>query len=103
MSITAGPRDSNRPPTHPGFLLADTVIPATGKTKTEIAKLLGISRQQLYAILDERAPVSPAVAVRLGKLFGNGPGLWLRMQVAYDIWEAEQKVDVSSIPTLTAA
>lgn len=96
-------RDRSRAPTHPGFLLSDTVIPATGKTKSEIARLLGISRQQLYAILDERAPVSPAVAVRLGKLFGNGPGLWARMQAAYDIWEVEQKIDVSNIPTLTTA
>jgi addiction module HigA family antidote len=96
-------RDTTRPPTHPGFLLADTVIPATGKTKSEIARLLGISRQQLYAILDERAPVSPAVAVKLGKLFGNGAGLWARMQSAYDVWEAEQNLDISGIPTLTAA
>jgi addiction module HigA family antidote len=96
-------RDRNRAPTHPGFLLADTVIPATGKTKSEIARLLGISRQQLYAIMAEEAPISPAVAVRLGKLFGNGAGLWARMQSAYDIWEVEQKIDLSSIPTLTAA
>lgn len=103
MPISTAVRDPGRAPTHPGFLLADTVIPATGKTKTEIARLLGISRQQLYAILDETAPVSPAVAVRLGKLLGNGAGLWLRMQVAYDIWQAEQKVDVSGIPTIEAA
>lgn len=96
-------RNVHRAPTHPGFLLADTAIPATGKSKTEIARLLGISRQQLYAILDEKAPVSPSVAVRLGKLFGNGAGLWARMQAAYDIWEAEQKTDLSGIPTLTAA
>lgn len=95
-------RNANRAPTHPGYLLADTVIPATGKTKSEIARLLGISRQQLYAILAERAPISPAVAVRLGKLFGNGAGLWARMQSAYDIWEVEQKIDLTDIPTLTA-
>ena len=71
MPSFAAKRDPNRAPTHPGFLLADTVIPATGKSKSEVARLLGISRQQLYAILDERAPVSPAVAVRLGKLFGK--------------------------------
>ena len=103
MPIYAAKRNPNRPPTHPGFLLADTVLPATGKTKSEIARLLGISRQQLYAILDEKAPVSPAVAVKLGKLFGNGPGLWARMQAAYDIWQAEQQTDLSKIPTLTAA
>ena len=95
-------RAPDRAPTHPGFLLADTVIPATGKSKAEIARLLGISRQQLYTILDETAPVSPAVAVKLGKLFGNGAGLWSRMQAAYDIWQAEQKIDVSGIPTLAA-
>jgi addiction module HigA family antidote len=102
MPVYAAKRNPSRPPTHPGFLLADTVIPATGKTKSEIARLLGISRQQLYAILDERAPVSPGVAVRLGKLFGNGAGLWARMQAAHDIWEAEQQTDLSGIPTLTA-
>ena len=59
-------RDPNRCPTHPGELLRD-VIPATGKSKTEIAELLGISRQHLYDLLKERKPVSPAVAVRLGK------------------------------------
>ena len=96
-------RERNRAPTHPGFLLADTVIPATGKSKAEIARLLGISRQQLYDILDEKRPISPTVAVKLGKLFGNGAGLWVRMQAAYDIWQAEQTVDVSSIPTLASA
>jgi addiction module HigA family antidote len=95
-------RSATRRPTHPGFLLADAVIPATGRSKTEIAKLLGISRQQLYDILDEKRPISPAVAVKLGKLFGNGAGLWARMQAAYDIWEAEQSTDVSNIPTLAA-
>jgi antitoxin HigA-1 len=92
----------SRCPTHPGELLRDDVIPATKRSKTEIARLLGISRQHLYDILDEKKPVSPAVAVRLGKLFGNGAGLWVRMQAAYDTWHAERDVDVSQIPTLAA-
>jgi addiction module HigA family antidote len=78
------------------------VIPATGRTKTEIAAVLGISRQHLYDILEERKPVSPAVAVRLGKLFGDGPGTWVRMQAAYHTWQAERNVDVSAIPTIRA-
>ena len=57
-------RHAGRCPTHPGALLREDVIPATGRTKTEIAQLLGISRQHLYDILRERKPVSPAVAVR---------------------------------------
>jgi antitoxin HigA-1 len=103
MKRMAARRDPNRAPTHPGFLLADTVIPATGRSKTEIAGLLGVSRQHLYDILNEKKPVSPAVAVRLGKLFGNGTGLWLRMQANYDAWRAEQQVDVTDIPTIAAA
>ncbi|WP_425419048.1 HigA family addiction module antitoxin [Oricola indica] len=96
-------RNRDRCPTHPGELLAEEVIPATGKSKAEIARLLGISRQTLYDILNEDAPVRPAVAVRLGKLFGDGAGVWLRMQAAYDTWHAEREVDVTDIPTLTAA
>jgi antitoxin HigA-1 len=95
-------RNSDRRPTHPGALLREDVIPATGKTKAEIAQLLGISRQHLCDILRDRKPVSPAVAVRLGKLFGDGAGVWVRMQAAYDTWTAERKEDVSKIPTLRA-
>src|SRR3954471_21193176 len=96
----AAKRDLKRCPTHPGALLRDDVIPATGRSKAEIAGLLGISRQHLYDILRERKPVSPAVAVRLGKLFGDGAGVWVRMQAAYDTWHAEREEDVSDIPTL---
>src|SRR5438552_18988802 len=99
MPEYAAKHDPNRCPTHPGELLRE-VIPATGRSKTEIASLLGISRQHLYDILAERKPVSPAVAVRLGKLFGDGAGVWVRMQAAYDTWNAERKEDVSKIPTL---
>lgn len=93
-------RNPNRCPTHPGALLRDIVIPAVGRPKAEIARLLGISRQQLFDILGERKPVSPEIAVRLGKLFGDGAGIWVRMQDAYDTWHAERTVDVSKIPTL---
>ncbi len=89
-------------PTHPGALLREDLIPATGRTKSEIASLLGISRQHLYDILRERKPVSPSIAVRLGKLFGDGAGVWTRMQAAYDTWHAERTEDVSAIPTLRA-
>jgi addiction module HigA family antidote len=95
-------RNPARCPTHPGALLREDVIPATGRTKTEIAELLGISRRHLYDILVERKPVSPAVAVRLGTLFGDGAGPWTRMQAAYDTWRAEQSEDVSRIPTIRA-
>lgn len=95
-------RPIERCPSHPGALLED-IIPATGKTKVEIATLLGISRQQLYDILRQRKPVSPNIAARLGKLFGDGAAVWLRMQAGHDAWKAEREVDTSAIPTLNAA
>jgi addiction module HigA family antidote len=100
--IYAAKRNSARCPTHPGALLREDVIPATGRSKAEIAQLLGISRQHLYDILRERKPVSPSVAVRLGKLFGDGGAVWVRMQGAFDTWHAEREEDVSKIPTLRA-
>ncbi len=104
MAEYAAKRDPKRCPSHPGELLGD-VIPATGKTKAEIAELLGISRQHLYDILAQRKPVSPAVAVRLGKLFGDGAGIWVRMQGAYDTWHAERDLadEIRKIPRLKKA
>jgi antitoxin HigA-1 len=104
MTEYAAKRNPDRCPTHPGELLREVVIPATGKTKTEIAALLGVSRQHLHDILVERKPVSATMAVRLGKLFGDGPGVWSRMQCAYDTWQAERALaqEVRKIPTLKA-
>ena len=96
-------RNPNRCPSHPGAILREDTLPATGKTKIEIARPLGISRQQLQDILEEKKPISPEVAVRVGKLFGGGPGAWVRMQGAYDTWHAGRNVDVSKIPTLKVA
>lgn len=98
-------RDPKRPAMHPGELLREDILPALGKPKTEIAKLLGVSRQTLYDILDEKQPVTPAMALRLGKLCGNGPDLWLNLQRRYDLWKAELEIgkDVAKIPTLSAA
>ncbi len=98
-------RDPKRAPTHPGALLSDTVLPAVKEqqpdlTKVAIAAMLGITRQHLNDICKGKKPVTPATAVRLGKLFGNGPDLWLRMQAAHDAWLAARKINLDEIPTL---
>src|SRR3546814_17777546 len=72
-------------PTHLGELLREDVLPSLGKSKAKIAELLGISRQTLYDILGERGPITPAMALRFGKLLGNGPDFWVRMQAASDL------------------
>jgi antitoxin HigA-1 len=96
-------RNPNRCPSHPGAILREDMLPATGKTGVEIARLLDISRQRLHDIMEEKKPISPEVAVRVGKLFGGSPGSWIRMQADHDLWHAERNVDVSKIPTLKVA
>jgi addiction module HigA family antidote len=91
-------------PTHPGEVLREDVLPALGRSKVEIAGLLGISRRQLYHILDEEQPVTPQMALRIGKLTGTTPESWLAMQMAYDLRAARKAIanDLASIPTLDA-
>ena len=90
-------------PTHPGAVLRLDAIPAAGKSKAEIARLLGVSRKRLNDILAERKPVTPELAVKLAKLFGNSPELWSGLQNNHDIWHACRKVDISALPSFVDA
>lgn len=98
-------RHPDIPPMHPGELLAEIVIPATGETKSTIAERLGVSRQTLHAILTHRQGVTPALALRLGRLFGNGAELWLNLQRTYDLWHAEREMqaELRAISPIKAA
>ncbi len=99
------PLTKGLPPMHPGELLREDVLPALGRPKTEIARLLGISRQTLYDILNERQPITAVMALRIGKMCGNGPDIWLNLQKRYDlkIAEAELGAALDAIPLLRAA
>jgi addiction module HigA family antidote len=99
------PATRGLPAMHPGEILREDVLPALGRPKAEIARLLGISRQQLYDILDEKKPVTVETALRLGKLCGNGPVLWINLQQAWDLERAETALasQLAGIPTLAAA
>ena len=89
-------------PMHPGETLREDILPALGRSKAEIARLLGVSRHTLYDILDEKKPVTVNMAFRLGKLCGDGPRIWLAMQQAYDLSIAESTLaaEIEAIPTL---
>jgi antitoxin HigA-1 len=103
--MTRKPPKRGPPPMHPGELLREEILPALNRSKTEIARLLGVSRQTLYDILDEKQPVTPGMAFRFGKLCGNGPDLWLNLQKRYDLHRAEQELGemIKTIPTLEVA
>jgi len=103
MNEHAATSNARRCPAHTGVLLREDILPAVGMGKSALAQALGISRQHLYDILSERKPVSPELAVRLGKAFCDGAGVWLRMQAAYDAWQAERAVDVSNIKLIRMA
>ncbi len=92
-------------PIHPGEILREDVLPALGRPKAEIARLLGISRQTLYDIINEKQPVTAMMALRIGKMCGNGPDIWLNMQKRYDLKRAEAELGdaLDAIPRLEAA
>jgi addiction module HigA family antidote len=100
-SVRAG---AKRPPTHPGEILREDVLPHLNLSVSAAARQLRVTRQTLHRILAGRAAVTPEMAVRLGKFCGNGPGLWLRLQQAYDLWHAQRRLraEVERIPTAAA-
>lgn len=97
-------RDPKVAPTHPGEMFREDMLPALGLSVLEVAQALRVSRQTLPRILAATMGVSPEMTVRLGKFCGNGSGLWLRMQAAYDLWHAEQRMreEARRIPTKVA-
>ena len=89
-----------QPPTHPGEILREDVLPALRLSVSEAARQLRVTRQTLHRVLAGKSGVSPEMAVRLGKFCGNGPGIWLRMQQNYDLWHAERRLsqELEKIP-----
>jgi len=85
-------RPLKRAPVHPGEILREDVLKNLGLSVSEAARRLGVSRQQLHRVLAGTHPITTEMALRIGKFAGNGPGIWLRMQQAYDLWYIEQKM-----------
>lgn len=104
MSIPNRSRIKRRP-THPGEMLREDFLPDYGLTVSALAEALGVSRQSINELLRERRSVTPEMALRLGRLFGNTPEFWLNAQRAVDLWDAAEaiKKDVARIEPLNAA
>lgn len=101
---TIEPRITRRP-THPGELFRDIVLPEVDLSVSEAARQLGVSRQTLHAIMSGRSAVTAEMALRFGRFCGNGPGLWMRMQQAFDLWQAQEQLEgkLDSIPVYDVA
>ncbi len=94
-----------RRPTHPGEMLREDFLPDYGLTVASLAEAIGVSRQSINELLRERRRVSPEMALRLARLFGNSPEFWLNAQRAVDLWDASLAIqhDVSRIRPLIPA
>jgi antitoxin HigA-1 len=78
------------PLVHPGEIIKEDILPSVGLSVTAAAKALGVSRQMLHDILAERKPLSAAMCLKMSRLFGGPPEVWMRLQAAYDLKKAEQ-------------
>src|SRR5881409_1752288 len=98
-------RQMKRRPTHPGEMLHEDFMPDYGLTVVGLADAAGVSRQSINELLRGRRAVSPEMALRLARLFGNSPEFWLNAQRAVDLWDAAKtlKAQVAHIKPLKVA
>ena len=90
-----------RPP-HPGSMIRDIIEglrEETGQsiTNREIAEGLGVTPKTLSNILNEHQGISSEMAIRLSEAFGSRPDFWLKLQVDYELWKAEKKINKADI------
>ncbi len=79
-------------PPHPGGVVRRQCLEPLELSVTEAAKALGVTRQALSDIVNEKAGISVEMAIRLSKAFGSSPETWLGMQTAYDLWQARGRL-----------
>ena len=93
------------PPTHPGEMLREDFMPDFNLNATSMASALNVSRQTINELLRERRSITPVMALRLSRLFGNSPEFWMSAQHAWDLWNSEQRFheELSQIQPLNAA
>src|ERR1700734_2416151 len=82
------------PPVHPGEIIKEDILPAVGLSVTAAAKALGVSRQMFHDILAGRKPLSTVMCLKVARLFGGSPELWIWLQAAYDLRKVEQNKKV---------
>ena len=87
-------RKNGLPPVHPGEIIKEDILPSVGLSVTAAAKALSVSRQMLHGILAGRKPLSAVMCLKVARLFGGSPEVWMRLQEAYDLKKAGQNKKV---------
>jgi antitoxin HigA-1 len=90
-------------PPHPGGIIRRQCLEPLSLSVTEAAKALGVTRQALSDLVNERAGVSVEMAIRLSKAFGSNPETWLGMQMAYDLWQVRSRANEIRIRSFRVA
>ena len=90
-------------PPHPGGVVKRQCLEPLGLTVTRAAQGLGVTRQALSELVNERTGVSVDMAIRLSKAFGSTPETWLGMQMAYDLWQARDRAQRITVERFAAA
>jgi addiction module HigA family antidote len=103
ITIREGDSMTMHNPPHPGGIVRRKCLEPLGPSVTETAKALGITRQALSDLVNERAGVSVEMAIRLSKAFGSSPEAWLGMQMAYDLWQVRGRAREIRVRSFKAA
>ena len=90
-------------PPHPGGIVKRQCLEPLGLTVTCAAEGLGVTRQALSELVNERTGISVEMAIRLSKAFGSTPETWLGMQMAYDLWQARGRAGEIAMESFVAA
>ena len=90
-------------PPHPGGIVKRQCLEPLGLSVTRAARGLGVTRQALSELVNERTGVSVDMAIRLSKAFGSPPETWLGMQIAYDLWHARERADQMKVENFAVA
>jgi addiction module HigA family antidote len=90
-------------PPHPGEIIREFCIDALNLTITDAAKSLGVTRKTLSTLLNAKAGISPEMALRLSKVFGRTPEGWLKLQLQFDLWKTQNRVDLGNLTKIEPA
>jgi addiction module HigA family antidote len=82
------------PPVHPGEVIREDILPEVGMSVTATAKAMGVSRQMLHEILAGRKPLSAVMCLKVARLFGGSPDVWMRLQADYDLKKSAQNKEI---------
>ena len=87
-------------PAHPGKLLKEGYIDELKLSVAEVALKLGVSRKAIYDIINCKAAISPAMALKIAKGFNSDAQFWLNLQTQYDLWQAKQTINLDNVQIL---